>query len=62
MYYRRTEMMPRAKAAALKAIEHDDTVGKAHAIVGLVKSVYEFDRAGADQGLKRAIAEKPSDA
>jgi tetratricopeptide (TPR) repeat protein len=62
MYYPPTEVMPKAKIAALKALELDDTLGEAHATLALVQSLYEFNRAEAEKGFKRAIELKPSDA
>jgi serine/threonine-protein kinase len=60
LYLPPTEMMPKAKWAALKAIEIDDTLGDAHATLALVRSVYEFDRDAAEKGFRRAIELKPS--
>ena len=60
IYYPPTEVMPKAKAAAMKAIELDDTEGGAHATLALVESVYDFDRAAADKGFRRALELKPS--
>ena len=40
IYYPPTEMMPKAKAAAQKALELDDTLGEAHAMLALVRSSY----------------------
>ena len=60
IYYPPTEVMPKAKAAAMKAIELDDTEGAAHATLALVESVYDFDRAAAEKGFRRALELKPS--
>jgi tetratricopeptide (TPR) repeat protein len=38
MYYPPTEVMPKAKSAALKALQLDDTLGEAHATLALVGS------------------------
>ena len=62
MYYAPAEVMPKAKTAALKALQLDDTLGEAHATLALVRSLYEFNRAEAEQGFRRAIELKPSDA
>jgi tetratricopeptide (TPR) repeat protein len=61
MYYPPKEMMPKAKRAALKALELDDTLGEAHATLALVRSVYDFNRAEAEKEFKRALDLKPSD-
>jgi tetratricopeptide (TPR) repeat protein len=62
VYYPPTEAMPKAKWAALKALELDDSLAEAHAMLALVRSSYEFKRAEADKGFKRAIELKSSDA
>lgn len=62
VYYPPMEMMPKAKWAAMKALELDDTLGEAHALLALVRSGFEFNRGEAGKGFKRAIELKPSDA
>ena len=62
IYYPPTEMMPRAKAAALKALEIDDNLAEAHAALAIVRSLYEFNRGEAEQGFRRALELKPGDA
>ncbi|HEU5234191.1 MAG TPA: winged helix-turn-helix domain-containing protein [Terriglobales bacterium] len=52
--------MPKAKAAALKAIELDDSLAEAHSELGLVKLVYEWDWRGAEQELRRALELNPN--
>ncbi len=54
------ESMPRAKAAALKALEIDDSLAEAHTSLGLVKKEYEWDFAGAEADFKRAIELNPN--
>jgi len=54
------EAMPKAKAAALKALELDESLAEAHASLGLVKFVYDWDWAGAESEFKRAIELKPN--
>src|SRR5882724_2113082 len=49
------DRMPKAKAAAMKAIELDDTLAEAHASLGNVKHIYDWDFAGAEKEFKRAI-------
>ena len=61
IYYAPTEVMPKAKSAALKALDLDDTLGEAHAILALIKSVYDFKYAEAEKEFRRAIELKPSD-
>jgi TolB-like protein/Flp pilus assembly protein TadD len=62
IYYPPTQVMPKAKSAALKALELDDRSAEAHATLALVRSLYDFDRDAAEAGFKRAIELKPSDA
>lgn len=49
------EAMPRAKAAAVQALEIDETMAEAHASLGYVKLSYEWDWFGAEEQFKRAI-------
>jgi DNA-binding winged helix-turn-helix (wHTH) protein/TolB-like protein/Flp pilus assembly protein TadD len=53
------EMMPKARSAALKALELDDNLAQAHASLGYVKHHYEWDWAGAEREFKRAIELDP---
>ncbi len=53
------ETMPRAKRAAVKALELDDTLAEAHASLGLVRLRYDWDWPGAEQSFKRAIELNP---
>ena len=54
------EALPRAKAAALKALELDDTQAEAHAALAEVKLYYDWDWAGAEQSFQRALELKPN--
>ena len=51
---------PKAKAAALKALELDDTLGEAHAALALVYQQYDFNWEAAEREYRRAIALNPS--
>jgi eukaryotic-like serine/threonine-protein kinase len=62
VYYAPTDVMPKAKWAALKAIELDDTLGEAHGLLGRVRSAYDFNRAEAAKEFQRALELKPGDA
>ncbi|MDQ5838618.1 MAG: tetratricopeptide repeat protein [Acidobacteriota bacterium] len=53
------ETMPKARSAALKALELDDGLAEAHASLGYVKHRYEWDWAGAEREFRRAIELKP---
>jgi TolB-like protein/Tfp pilus assembly protein PilF len=50
----------RAKAAADKAIDLDDTLAEAHLAVGMYKLYYEYDWEGAEAGFRRALELNPS--
>lgn len=54
------DYIPQAKAAALRALELDDTLAEAHTSLALIKLRYERDWQGAEQELKRAIALNPN--
>jgi TolB-like protein/Tfp pilus assembly protein PilF len=56
------EALPKAKTAALKAVELDDTLADAHASLSMIKAVADFDRAGVEHELKRAIELNPNHA
>jgi DNA-binding winged helix-turn-helix (wHTH) protein/TolB-like protein/Flp pilus assembly protein TadD len=53
------ETMPKARSAAMKALELDDGLSEAHAALGYVKHRYEWDFAGAEREFKRAIELNP---
>jgi TolB-like protein/DNA-binding winged helix-turn-helix (wHTH) protein/lipoprotein NlpI len=53
------DVMPKARSAALKAIELDPDLAEAHASLGYVKHRYEFDWLGAEKEFKRAIELNP---
>jgi tetratricopeptide (TPR) repeat protein len=52
--------MPRAAAAATKALELDDSVAEAHAALGWVKWQYEWDWIGAEKQFQRSIDLSPN--
>jgi len=54
------ESYPRAKEAALKALEIDDTLAEAHASLAWVKTFYDWDRSGGEKEFKRAIELNPA--
>ena len=56
------EMLRRAKEAALKAIQLDPELGKAHAVLGIVTSEQEWNWATAEQELELATRLDPDDA
>ncbi|MHC4330442.1 MAG: protein kinase domain-containing protein, partial [Planctomycetota bacterium] len=54
------EALPRAKAAALKALELDETLAEAHAALAEVKLYFDWDWAGAEQAFRRALELNPN--
>ena len=50
------EVMPKAKAAALKAIALDDTVAEAHASLGQIAFFYDWDAHRTEQEFRKALA------
>ena len=54
------ESFPKAKAAALKAVELDGSLAEAHAALGFVLFYGDWDWAAAEKELKRAIELNPS--
>ena len=57
-----SEAWPKAKAAAMQAMQIDDSLAEAHTSLGLVKEHFEWDWAGAEQEFKRAIELNPNSA
>jgi TolB-like protein/Tfp pilus assembly protein PilF len=53
------EGYPRAKAAAFKALEMDETLAEAHVSLGDARYVYDWDWAGAEKEYIRAIELNP---
>jgi eukaryotic-like serine/threonine-protein kinase len=54
------EIYPRAKEAALKALEIDDTLSEAHTSLGYVMTMYDWDWSGAEREFQRAIELNPN--
>ncbi len=53
------ELMPKARAAALRALELDSNLAEAHASLALIKENYDYDWPGAEQEFQRAIQLNP---
>jgi len=53
---------PRQKAASLKALEIDDTLGDAHTTLAWAKFTLDWDVPGAEEQFRRAIELNPGDA
>jgi serine/threonine-protein kinase len=54
------DVMPKAKAAAQRALELDDSLADAHTALAFELENYEWDWTGAERELKRAIELSPS--
>ncbi|MGA9472101.1 MAG: winged helix-turn-helix domain-containing protein [Terriglobales bacterium] len=55
-----TESMPKARAAALKALELDSSLAEAHTSLALITENFDFDWPKAEQEYRRAIELNPS--
>ncbi|MGH9828125.1 MAG: tetratricopeptide repeat protein, partial [Blastocatellia bacterium] len=55
-----TETAPRAKAAALRALELDSTLAEAHSSLALVKLNFEWDWEGAEREFRLALELNPN--
>jgi TolB-like protein/DNA-binding winged helix-turn-helix (wHTH) protein/Flp pilus assembly protein TadD len=53
------ELMPKARAAALRALQLDDRLAEAHASLALIKEDYDYDWVGAENEFQRAIQLDP---
>jgi Tfp pilus assembly protein PilF len=54
--------MPRARAAARRALEIDEAVPKAHTALGFIAENYDWDWPTAEREYRRAIQLNPNDA
>ncbi|MBA3355164.1 MAG: tetratricopeptide repeat protein [Pyrinomonadaceae bacterium] len=57
-----SEVFPRSKAAAQKAVELDDNLAEAHAILGFTIYWYDWDWISAETQIKRALELDPNSA
>jgi len=60
IYAAPTEVMPKAKAAAQKAVALDETLPEAHVSLGGVLMFYDYDWPNAEREFQRALDIKPS--
>jgi serine/threonine-protein kinase len=54
------EQMPKAKEAALKALELDDTIAEAHTSLANIKCSHEYDWTAAEREFRRALELNPN--
>jgi len=59
-FLRPTQAFPKVHAAALKALELDETLVEAHTSLGSYQWEYEWDKSGAEKEFRRAIELNPS--
>jgi serine/threonine protein kinase/tetratricopeptide (TPR) repeat protein len=62
IYLPPNETLPKAKAAAMKAVELDDTLAEAHAALANPEWFYDWDWPSAEREFKRAIELNPNSA
>lgn len=55
-----SEAMPKAKAAAARAIELDPDLPEAHTVLGMIAATYDWDWAKAEREFKRALEIDPN--
>lgn len=53
------EVLPKAKEAALRAVEIDEDLGDAHSSLGLIKVYYDHDWNGAESEFRKAVRLNP---
>ena len=53
------ELMPKARAAALRALELDEGLAEAHSSLALIKENYDYDWQGSETEFRRAIQLNP---
>jgi len=59
VYFPPAEVLPKAKEAALRAVEIDDNLAESHSSLGLVKVYYDHDWVGAESELRKALKLNP---
>jgi tetratricopeptide (TPR) repeat protein len=57
-----TQAIPKARAAAMKALELDDTLAEAHTSLAFIKLNYDWDWSASEKEFKRAIELDPNSA
>ena len=49
------ELMPKARTAALRALQLDESLAEAHASLALIKENYDYDWPGAEKEFRLAM-------
>jgi eukaryotic-like serine/threonine-protein kinase len=60
LYMAPLDAMPKSKAAAVRALELDETLAESHASLGVAKLFYDWDWPGAETEFRRALGLNPS--
>ncbi len=60
LYMAPLDAMPKAKAAALRALGLDETLAESHASLGVLKLFHDWDWPGAEKEFRRALELNPS--
>lgn len=55
-----SEGIPKAKAAALKALELDDELAEPYGVLGIIRTKYDWDWDGAEQAFRQSLQLNPS--
>lgn len=59
-YWKPRDALPQAKAAALKAVELDDSLAEGHAVLGVVYLEFDWNWPAAEREMRRALELNPS--
>jgi TolB-like protein/DNA-binding winged helix-turn-helix (wHTH) protein len=59
-YWKPRDALPQAKAAALKAVELDDSLAEGHAVLGIVYLEFDWNWPAAEREIRRALDLNPS--
>jgi TolB-like protein/DNA-binding winged helix-turn-helix (wHTH) protein len=59
-YWKPRDALPQAKAAALKAVELDDSLAEGHAVLGIVYLEFDWNWPAAEREMRRALELNPS--
>ena len=54
------ELMPKARTAALRALELDESLAEAHASLALIKENYDYDWPGRGEGIPAGDSTRPA--
>ncbi|MCI0350092.1 MAG: hypothetical protein L0Z53_11765, partial [Acidobacteriales bacterium] len=55
-----SEVWPKAERAAIRALENDDQLAEAHAVLAMAQMAYKLDSSAAERECQRALALNPN--